>query len=98
MLKARINALRPVTFDWIEDNTIKPHAGFIAQEVEGVMPSIVRESDYTYTKDGQALTLKDAKNLDLGSEMFATLVRAIQELSAENETLKTRLSALESNV
>jgi hypothetical protein len=62
------------------------------------MPSIVRESDYTYTKDGQALTLKDAKNLDLGSEMFATLVRAIQELSAENETLKTRLSALESNV
>ena len=95
---ARINALHPVTFDWIEDKpTGKPRAGFIAQEVEQTFPGLVRKSPYTYTKDGQALTLKDAKHLDLGSEMFANLVQAIQELSAENEALKFRLTALEAD-
>jgi hypothetical protein len=95
---ARINALHPVTFDWIEDKpTNKPRAGFIAQEVENIMPGLVRKSPYTYTKDGQALTLKDAKHLDLGSEMFANLVQAIQELSAENAALKFRLTALEAD-
>ena len=95
----RINALHPVTFDWIEDKPAvsKPRAGFIAQEVENIMPGIVKKSSYTYKKDGQEFSIKDAKHLDLGSEMFANLVQAIQELSAENAALKFRLTALEAD-
>jgi hypothetical protein len=95
----RINALHPVTFDWIEDKPAvsKPRAGFIAQEVENIMPGIVKKSSYTYKKDGQEFSIKDAKHLDLGSEMFANLVQAIQELSAENDALKFRLTSLEAD-
>ena len=92
----RLNSLRPVTFDWIEDKPAnRPRAGFIAQEVEQTFPGMVRTSEHTYTKNGKALTLKDAKHLDLGSEMFANLVQAIQELKAENDALRFRVTAIE---
>jgi hypothetical protein len=90
----RINSLRPVTFDWIEDDpdVFKPHAGFIAQEVETVMPGIVKILPYTYKKDGVEVLLQDAKHLNFSSEMYAHLVKAVQELSSENDVLKAKLA------
>jgi hypothetical protein len=66
--------LNPVTFDWKNDtiNQGKQY-GFIAQEVQKIMPDLVKQGEY----------------LGLDKEaIFTTLVKAIQELKQEIDTLK----------
>jgi hypothetical protein len=66
--------LNPVTFDWKKDtiNQGKQY-GFIAQEVQKIMPDLVKQGEY----------------LGLDKEaIFTTLVKAIQELKQEIDTLK----------
>jgi hypothetical protein len=66
--------LNPVTFHWKND-TIEQgkQYGFIAQEVQDVMPDLVKEGDY----------------LGLDKEaIFTILVKGIQELKNENDSLK----------
>jgi hypothetical protein len=66
--------LNPVTFSWKNDtiNQGKQY-GFIAQEVEKIMPDLVKKGEY----------------LGLDKEaIFTTLVKAIQELKQEIDTLK----------
>lgn len=79
---AKINALNPVTYTWIDQsNASRPTTGFIAQELETVMPNLVS----TYEDSG----LSDAKNVSVGGpEMIAHLVKAIQELTARLEALE----------
>jgi hypothetical protein len=94
---AKINALRPVEFDWIADGSHVP-AGFVAQEVEQVFPEFVVEN---MSNDGQ----EERKGLTGGMTggIVAHLVKAIQEqqaiITAQQaalESLRKRLSALES--
>jgi hypothetical protein len=82
-----VSALRPVRFDIKEGNGISAKTnqlGFIAQEVQAVFPDAVdvwSESD-------------DPENpyLSLGAtSLIPVLVKAIQELKAENDALKARL-------
>ena len=70
-----VSKLNPVSYNKIgfEDNEV----GFIAQEVEKLLPELVRED-----KDG-------LKSLAYGN-MNAILVKAIQELKAEIELLKNK--------
>ena len=70
-----VSKLNPVSYNKIgfEDNEV----GFIAQEVEKLLPELVRED-----KDG-------LKSLAYGN-MNAILVKAIQELKAEIELLKSK--------
>jgi hypothetical protein len=66
--------LNPVTFDWKNDkiNQGKQY-GFIAQEVQKIMPDLVKQGEY----------------LGLDKEaIFTTLVKAIQQLKQEIDTLK----------
>jgi len=56
------------------------------EEVEEVLPDLI--GDYKHSE------LKDAKSVRMG-DMLPTLVKAIQELSAKNDALEARLSALE---
>ena len=66
--------LNPVTFNWKNDtiNQGKQY-GFIAQEVQKIMPDLVKKGEY----------------LGLDKEaIFTTLVKAIQELKQEIDTLK----------
>jgi hypothetical protein len=66
--------LNPVCFDWKDDkiNQGKQY-GFIAQEVQKIMPDLIKEGEY----------------LGLDKEaIFTTLVKAIQELKQEINTLK----------
>jgi hypothetical protein len=66
--------LNPVTFYWKND-TIEQgkQYGFIAQEVQDVMPDLVKKGDY----------------LGLDKEaIFTILVKGIQELKNENDSLK----------
>ena len=72
--------LKPRRFDW-KNGDGKNIAGFIAQEVEEVLPDLV--SDYKYTDE------ETKKALKMG-DMIPTLVKSIQELKAEIELLKSK--------
>ena len=76
-------ALRPVLFDWI-DGTGTDNLGFIAQEVELVLPKSV-----SVAPDG------DMKMLSMQSEIIPILVKSIQEQQAMIQSLTSRIEALE---
>ena len=73
--------LRPVSYNWKNDNINQgKQFGFIAQEVQEVMPELVKEFE---TEDGERLGL-DKEGI------YAALVNAIKELKAEIEILKNK--------
>lgn len=75
--------LRPVRFDYIDDETDNSsRLGFIAQEVKPLIPEVVGGSE----------------ELRLGlslSELIPAIVNAIKELNAKVDALATRIEALE---
>jgi len=74
----KVSKLQGVTFDWKESESIldiKEDIGFIAQDVQEVLPELVRENE-----DGK-LSLRD-------KGVVPVLVEAIKELKAEIEELK----------
>jgi hypothetical protein len=87
---AIVEQLRGVTFNW--DQTVDPtmkldernHVGFIAQEVEAVLPQAV----------STATDARQTKSVAY-SEVIPVLTEAIKQLKAENDALKARLDALE---
>ena len=81
--------LKVKNFTFTNDSTATKHIGFIAQEFEQVFPSLVTERD-----DSEHSGITDLKGLQVGME-FAILVKAIQELSAQNDSLTARIEALE---
>lgn len=108
-----INALNPVMFTW-DVQAIKdagaPEIGFIANEVELVIPSAVSEMPLDLaSKDGidrnpihkaiaAKLSLADGdtiKTVGWKNDIFAYMVGAIQELSDKNDALEARVAALE---
>ena len=72
-----ISALRPVEFNYIKDD--KYDIGFIAQEYQKVLPAQIAEG-----ADGM---------LSLNQNLVPYLVKAIQELKAEVDSLKQQLGA-----
>ena len=80
---AEVMALKPRRFDWINGDATNV-AGFIAQEVEQVLPELVVES--LYSQDDKGNEIKK-KNLKMG-DILPTLVKAIQELSAQVTSLQ----------
>lgn len=78
-----ICALRPVEFDYIESQGGGHQIGFIAQEMQEVYPDAVgvRQPDDMLTITGWSKT-------------EARLVKAIQELKAELDTVKAELNTL----
>ena len=79
----QVMALQPRRFDWINGDATNV-AGFIAQEVEQVLPDLVAPFKYTDTETKLGLKMGD---------MIPTLVKAIQELKAELDTLKAKVGA-----
>ena len=73
--------LRPVSFNWKDDRANQgKQFGFIAQEVHSIMPEAIK----IFGEDFKYLGLeKDA--------IYATLVKAVQELSAEIDILKQEI-------
>ena len=81
-----VMALQPRRFDWINGDA-ENVAGFIAQEVQQVLPDLVEEFKYDTSGDTKL-------GLKMG-DMIPTLVKAIQEQQATIATLEARLAALE---
>ena len=82
--------LKPRRFDWKKDEglNIKNDIGFIAQEVEEILPDLVMDYPKTNNEDIQY------KSLGM-SKMIPTLVKAIQEQQTIIEDLKARIEKLE---
>jgi hypothetical protein len=85
----KINNLRPVEFDLISSGDHVP-AGFIAQEVETVFPEYVIQN---MSNEGEEARKGITGGMSAG--FVAHLVQAIKELSAKNDELEARITALE---
>jgi len=78
---AEVMKLQPRRFDWINGDATNV-AGFIAQEVQEILPDLV--SDFKYSETETKLGLK------MG-DILPTLVKAIQEQQAIIEQLKAKV-------
>ncbi len=84
----KITKLVPKSFNWKQDDsgkikTTETYVGFIAQDVKEHLPSLVTGTD---------------GNKDMGLDyrgLFSHAIKALTELSAEVDTLKTKVAALE---
>ena len=107
----KLTSLRPVTYTHsadMDDDTTTVHSGFIAHEVAEVFPEFVLgDKDAVYTQEdldakGDQTTVTES----VGDPLYQTvayskkewnvyIVKALQELKAENESLKARIEVLE---
>jgi hypothetical protein len=87
---SRINALKPSSYTWIEQNL--PGEGFIAHELQEIIPSAVTGQKDAMNEDGTI----HPQQVDM-SRIVPHLVAAIQELSAKNDALMARIAILEAN-
>jgi hypothetical protein len=78
-----VNLLKPYTWKWKDDSNGQ---GFIAHELQEYFPEAVTGKKDGLDEDGNP----EYQSLD-ASFIVATLTKAIQELSAQNEELKARL-------
>jgi len=85
-----IMKLRVVNFNLLGKE--EKHIGFIAQEMQEVFPSLVDQNDTRqYDEDGNLISgLEDALGVKVGME-FAILVKVIQELKTEIDSLKNQI-------
>jgi len=82
--------LRPVSFEWINNDHDGTKLGLIAQEVQQVLPEVVRDWDWKEDEDGTAERVKvPAERLGMYySDIIPVLVKGVQELNAKVETLE----------
>lgn len=81
---SKVNALTPSTWESKYEDYSVGTMGLVAQDLEKQFPELVEARDFK---------VHDVENVKVirasGPEMAAILIKAIQELSAENEELKT---------
>ena len=83
-----VAALKPCIYKWSANNSYGE--GFIAHELQTVIPEAVSGEKDAINKDGSI----KPQGVDY-SKIVVHLVAAVQELKAENDDLKGRLTALE---
>ena len=82
--------LKPVTYFYKADKTNHPEVGFIAQEVQKIVPEVVSGTEGDITK-GETL------GLSYGN-LVPVLTKAIQEQQASIETLKTTVQSQQAQI
>jgi len=87
----RVSQLKPSRFNFIADAD-KTVDGFLAHEVQEVVPEAITGEKDAIDKDGNP----DYQGIDQ-SKLVPLLVAAIQELKADNDSLKARIETLENN-
>ena len=76
--------IRAVEFDWKEKRSGKHDIGFIAQEIEKIIPEVVKEVD-TLNADGETHKVVDY------AKLTSVLMKAIQEQQVQINELKTKI-------
>ncbi len=94
-----LKKLKPCEFNWISDEKNTTIAGFIAHEVQSVVPNAVNgekdETEILKDADGKEQTIIKPQGLDK-SDLVPLLTKALQEQQATIEALTARITALES--
>ena len=85
----------PRNFEWKDARKAGNQEGFIAQEVESVMPEAVEERTFSPDPDDTSRDFEGDIKVLKHEVLNARLVKAVQELSAELDAAKARISALE---
>jgi hypothetical protein len=86
----KVSKLNGVTFDWKRDN--RASAGLIAQDIEKVLPSAIKEKQLPFKSDDEEFY----KTVEY-SQVTALLVEAIKELKEQNELMKAEIEELKAN-
>tara|TARA_R110002050_G_scaffold10996_6_gene37514 strand:- start:926 stop:1849 length:924 start_codon:yes stop_codon:yes gene_type:complete len=86
---ARLKQLKPARFNFITDADTTVD-GFIAHEAQTVVPESVTGTKDAVDEDGVAVM----QGMD-NTKLVPLLVKALQELSAKNDALEARITALE---
>tara|TARA_X000001036_G_scaffold31468_2_gene25855 strand:+ start:1725 stop:3323 length:1599 start_codon:yes stop_codon:yes gene_type:complete len=92
---AKINALKPRTFKWKDTRKTGTQEGFIAQEVESVMPEAVEEREVAPDPDDTTRDFGNDIKVLKHEVINARLIKAVQELSAKLEAAEARITTLE---
>jgi hypothetical protein len=93
-LKA-VMAMRPVSFDWINRSDERASLGFIAQEMEEVVPEVVVHQITPAGVDKQGNERPESDSYAMKyAELIPVLVKAVQEQQAQIEQLQAELEAL----
>lgn len=94
----KIKSLRPISFQWKDakiDNS-STHLGFVAQEVQQVLPEVVVDHDWKEVPENQEKTWEKTEKIGMKyAEIIPVLVKAVQEQQAIIEELKAKIEALE---
>jgi len=90
-----VSQLRPVTFDWKQEGR-GTRSGFIAQEVEALLPHDVLGDDYVEPDPENGIEGSSGKAINT-TGIVAHLTKALQEAMDRIETLEAKVAALESN-
>ena len=82
--------MRPVKFNFLEAIALgtRTRVGFIAQEIEALVPEVVNTStDVRYINDELIDDIPDMKSIE-DMQLIPILVKAIQELNAKVDALQ----------
>jgi hypothetical protein len=92
-----INKLKPVSYIW--NNKTRTHYGLIAQDVEDLLSEINKDTkDFAGFIKADVSEEKDNIKYSYGlryNEFISPMIKAIQELKADNDSLKARIKTLE---
>ena len=89
-----IKKLRPVIFDWKDTDKGNGLGGFIAQEVQKILPNDVMGEEYVAPDKEKDIEGTDGFSINTTS-IVAHLTKALQEAIAKIETLEAKVKALE---
>jgi hypothetical protein len=95
-----IRKLRPVSFNWINDQDHGTKLGLIAQDLQQVLPEVVRDWDYTEDEENGIRKVEAARLGVYYSDIIPVLIKGIQELDqqvqdSDSKALQSRVEELE---
>lgn len=90
-----VNQLRPVTFNWKQEGR-GTRSGFVAQEVEVILPNDVLGDDYVAPDPENNIEGNSGKAINT-TGIVAHLTKALQEAMERIETLEAKVAALEAD-
>jgi hypothetical protein len=94
----KVKSINGVTYNWNEIaaqfgvGDTHEHAGVIAQEIQSVLPQVVRQAPFDTAQDGSSVSGEHYLTVQY-DKLVPLLIEAIKELSAEVEALKARIGS-----
>jgi len=93
------------SYDYVDGNRSRQNFGFVAQQVNGIMPEVVKTAPGNYTAEGKfilpddtttPIAISDLQVVDKNS-LFQLLFAGFKHSQQEIETLKQRITTLENS-